>query len=570
MCQTLRAALAEVGVSYPSQASTITFHPDITTVTIAGDIDLPGAGSVPPLVRTAWFTVSGARPGSGRVKITADATALAGAPPVLRFASHGATAVFENLDLFELRFLVTDGTLSFADCALAADVARVTPQPAIRADGTTAGTTAAVALARTTISGFRTYDTSTLTGVRPEGGAVLLENAALTATGVRGPVGSRSSGRRAGPAGARPPQPPPPHLSALRCGGARQCRAPRRAWTHRCMHAVPCFPPPPTAASPTPFYNPSRPCRPDTLFESNEASFGGAVAATGGSSVNCARCELAANKATVGGAVYAVNSAATFSSCSFKYNGAVTDAQAGGAVYSNGAALTLDRSLVLGNTASAGGGVYGFDLPSFTATNTIFALNSASSTGFGGAAVYLFGSVTATLTACTLTGNTGAPGYKQDASGVGAPTTVASSCIFDDAPPLDTGRPGSGSTITVTSSLVRGGTAVCSLAGINCPLGGIIDGDPALVQLNRTLPPSTRGPDTYWAPTAASPGNRKGNVAGAGAVDFLGNPRVRTGPACGGRGGWVPGRGSLGHGMGRYAAPRRGAPQPPCAPAHTA
>jgi hypothetical protein len=244
------------------------------------------------------------------------------------------------------------------------------------------------------------------------------------------------------------------------------------------------------------------------------------VAATRGSSIDCGRCDFVSNVAAFGGAVYTRDSVAAFRGCSFKSNNAGWAPGQAGAVHASGSgSLALDRSLVLGNTAgSLGGGIVCTDTTSCDATNTIFALNSAGS----GAAVFLHQNAQATLKACTLTGNTGTAGLELGYSPGGTPAAAASSCIFDDAVPL---RAIFGTTLTVAASLVTGGAAGC-WSGARCST--VIGGPAALVQLSRMLPPGTRGPDTYWSPTAGSPGNRRGAAAGAGAVDFLGNPRVCT------------------------------------------
>jgi hypothetical protein len=189
-CRTLRAAFAAVGTdSYSSRATTITFDPSIAAVELASDLPLPGAGGVPPLAPGASVTVSGARPGGGRVKITADTAALAAAaPPVLTFVSPGAAAAFEDVDAFGVFFSattttsVTTTTLRFTNCTLEGDPGRVYPNPGIStADAT-------VVLTRTVVRSLQTYDLTS--GISPgglaRGGAVALNPGSLTATGACG------------------------------------------------------------------------------------------------------------------------------------------------------------------------------------------------------------------------------------------------------------------------------------------------------------------------------------------------------------------------------------------------
>jgi predicted outer membrane repeat protein len=259
--------------------------------------------------------------------------------------------------------------------------------------------------------------------------------------------------------------------------------------------------------------------------------------ASSSSRVACTRCRFSRNwSQDAGGAVFLNGSAASFADTVFADNAA---RGGGGAVLAT-KTLTLTRCLLLRNAAATGGAVLCDNCVGLEISNSILALNSVAPTASvpyaAGAAVFSLSSTSTrvSLAGCTLVGNSGSAaigaGYGQ---GHGTPQqqeVFVVSCIVTEPSLLL----GTFASFTSTTSLLADRAAACAQAGAACDAASVIGGDPLLVRLNRTLPAGALGPDTYWSPTAASPGNGKGNSEGPpGARDFLGNPRVSGGDGAG-------------------------------------
>jgi hypothetical protein len=261
--------------------------------------------------------------------------------------------------------------------------------------------------------------------------------------------------------------------------------------------------------------------------------------------VTCTRCKFVRNRALAGGAVWLDYSPASFVDSVFADNAA---AETGGAVMAGRYTLRLTRCLLLRNAAALGGAVLCRDCASLAITNSILALNSvaptASNPDAAGAALLSRSSRQAQVIVegCTIVGNNGSAAIATERGGghgTHQPQTVSVRSSIITEPSLLLGP---STEFRATFSLLADRAAACAQAGATCVAPSVIGGDPALVQLSRALSAGALGPDTYWSPTAASPGNGKGSSEGLGRVDFLGNPRVSGGDRAG-LGAWAEAQG---------------------------
>jgi predicted outer membrane repeat protein len=270
----------------------------------------------------------------------------------------------------------------------------------------------------------------------------------------------------------------------------------------------------------------------DVAFRNCEGTTGGAVYQEAGSLLTCTRCEFTGNKASgSGGAVYMKGGGAvvTLSEVVFEGNSATTGD--GGALYVEGqgqpASVTLDRCLLLSNTAGgSGGGVVCTNCKTLEATSTILALNAAS--GGPGGGIWLgpsasVASMSKKLQSVTFVDNTAKAGTASSLFLDANPGTqvAATNSIFSGATPLIQWQ--APSDFAISYSVWPGKPAVCSPCGL-----GMVDADPLLFRGAATLlPAGAVGPAAWWAPTAASPGNKKGDSATVTTTkDYLGNKRV--------------------------------------------
>jgi predicted outer membrane repeat protein len=114
-------------------------------------------------------------------------------------------------------------------------------------------------------------------------------------------------------------------------------------------------------------------------FTGNTAPHGGAINVGTGATLDATGCSFTGNTALTGngfgGAVYNESATATFTTCTFSENEAIS----GGALYNTASTATIDFSVVSHNSATSnGGGVYNTASSTFNADRSLIEYNSAT------------------------------------------------------------------------------------------------------------------------------------------------------------------------------------------------
>ena len=198
-------------------------------------------------------------------------------------------------------------------------------------------------------------------------------------------------------------------------------------------------------------------------FTSNSASSsGGGLSWGSGTTVTINKSSVTGNTAVTSGGGVIIGSGRLYAEYSaFSNNTATSGSSLGGGIQASGTSLVkLDSSLVSGNSANEGGGLYFVNSATMTINNSTFTGNTATTWGGG---IYAFGSSGIwTINNSTLTGN------KAGAAGGGGISPGTSTI-----------------TLTVFSSIIGGNTSSSSPdlgSGITVAGGGfnLIGSDPLL------------------------------------------------------------------------------------------
>ncbi|WEK18236.1 MAG: Ig-like domain-containing protein [Candidatus Pedobacter colombiensis] len=247
-------------------------------------------------------------------------------------------------------------------------------------------------------------------------------------------------------------------------------------------------------------------------FENNTLTNGqgGAIYVNSGAVTNLSNASFSGSRATTGGAIYFANGTANLKNIIFKDNVATA---AGGVIYASGV-LNIDRASFQNNTSGQHGGAI-WSNATLNISNTTFSHNKISNTSaYLGGAVYIY-TGTATLTNTTFSKNsigyykTGTVNYGGALYRNSGTVTLNNSILWGNT--RGEGMPDQlNLNIKVNNVLISGGYAT----GLN-----IIDANPAFVNAD--------GDDL--ALTGCSPAINTGdnNLAPAGTVDRLGNPRTK-------------------------------------------
>ncbi|SMD11561.1 choice-of-anchor Q domain-containing protein [Pedobacter nyackensis] len=251
----------------------------------------------------------------------------------------------------------------------------------------------------------------------------------------------------------------------------------------------------------------------DVRFESNTVTNGqgGAIYVNSSAVTNLSNASFNGSRATTGGALYLASGTANLSNVSFKDNVATA---AGGAIYAGGV-LNIDRASFQNNNSGQHGGSI-WSSATLKISNTTFSRNKVnSSSAYYGGAVFIY-TGTATLTNTTFSKNsigyykTGTVNYGGGLYRNSGTVTLNNSILWGNIR-------GEGMSdqlnlnIKTTNSLISGGYTT----GLN-----IIDANPAFVNADAD----------DLALTGCSPAINTGdnNLAPAGTVDRLGNPRTKA------------------------------------------
>ena len=249
---------------------------------------------------------------------------------------------------------------------------------------------------------------------------------------------------------------------------------------------------------------------------------GGAIACNN-APITCTRCTFDSNAAAEGGAYYAEGgaTAAVFVDSAFTSN-TVRGRGNGGAISTSVTkSLSLERTLVRGNSAlGAGGGVYALFvtlleiLNSFIADNVadgiINVTNPSPSPGLGGG-VCVVAAQRAAIHSSTFLGNGAGLGSFSPslyAENVGALTVTDSILWGLTNKEVEITSPGT----TQFNNTIWQAPQPCGFCT------KVITEDPQLTYKATPRP--------HWAPAGSSPALGAGGNAAGGALDYLGNPRV--------------------------------------------
>ncbi|HRJ14486.1 MAG TPA: right-handed parallel beta-helix repeat-containing protein, partial [Saprospiraceae bacterium] len=270
--------------------------------------------------------------------------------------------------------------------------------------------------------------------------------------------------------------------------------------------------------------NSSSPTLNNCTFSSNTASSGGGAYISGGSPILSA-CFFSGNSSVnSGGGMFNLSTSLTINDCTFSSNTAGTN---GGGVFNSGTtAVTLNRCVFKGNTATSGdgGGFYiGTGATSANLTNCLFTGNLAGNNGGG-----IYSSVPAmTMTNCTVSGNK-ANLFGGGISSVTNNPTVTNCLVWNNRQASTTGSESanlytSSSTPAISYSLIQNQNP----AGTG-NLNGITNAADAnypnfLNPLDPATAPSTSG---NFRLSDCSPAANVGNNVGVSATDLDGNPRI--------------------------------------------
>ncbi|SDJ01445.1 polymorphic outer membrane protein repeat-containing protein [Pedobacter sp. ok626] len=248
-------------------------------------------------------------------------------------------------------------------------------------------------------------------------------------------------------------------------------------------------------------------------FESNTLTNGqgGAIYVNSSAVTNLSNASFSGSKATTGGALYLASGTANLTNISFKDNIATAS---GGAIYAGGV-LNIDRATFQNNISGQHGGSI-WSSATLKISNTSFSRNKInSSAAYYGGAVFIY-TGTATLTNTSFSKNSigyykiGTVNYGGGLYRNSGTVTLNNSILWGNT--RGEGVPDQlNLNIKATNSLISGGYTT----GLN-----IVDANPAFANAD--------GDDL--ALTGCSPAINTGdnNLAPAGTVDRLGNPRIKA------------------------------------------